>query len=105
MIEKTHQRPSLRVESPRPATVDTQKPSPASGPSAPATYSNADKARVDEQTNKVATYTSKTPADRQEAVTLGQIVSQLNDDIAAVSGGRRFDGAGSGGLQQPKKAG
>jgi hypothetical protein len=72
---------------------------------------NADAVRVTEQQNKVNTYTSKTttpsglPLDRQEVVTLGQIVTQLNDDITAISGGRRFDGAGGGGLQQPKKAG
>jgi hypothetical protein len=79
-------------------------------PSSPANTNNADKARQDEQTAKAAAYSSKTatpsglPIDNQERVALGTIVATLNDDIAALSGGHRFDGAGSGGLQQPKVA-
>jgi hypothetical protein len=94
----------------RVVTSKQTKAAPVSVPAAPATYSNADKARADEQTNKLNVYGSKTttpnglPLDNNEKVTLGQITTQLNDDITAISGGRRFDGNGSGGLQQPKVA-
>jgi hypothetical protein len=67
----------------------------ASPPAAPTTYSNADKARADEQTNKASAYASKTPADNQERVALAGIVAQINDDIRAISGA-------GGGLQQPR---
>jgi len=72
--------------------------------------SNADKTRTDELSSRTSAYTSKTvtaggqPMNRLELVTLGQITGQLADEVKAVSGNQRFDGAGGGGLQQPKVA-
>jgi hypothetical protein len=56
---------------------------------------NTDKARQDELSTRASNYSSKTPSDNQERVTLGQIVSQLNDEARIVSGA-------TGGLQQKK---
>jgi hypothetical protein len=64
-----------------------------------------DKGRSDELVARSSAYSSKTPVDGQERVAIGTIVSQLTDENTSISGGRRFDGNGSGGLQQPRKAG
>jgi hypothetical protein len=88
--------------------MTVSKQTKSAPPAAPAQQTNADKARADEQTNKLNVYGSKTttpsglPLDNNEKVTLAQITTQLTDDITAVSGGRRFDGNGGGGLQQPR---
>jgi hypothetical protein len=108
MIEKTHPRPSVRVESPQRATADQQKRAPARAPEQQvevAATSSGDKQRIDEQTAKVANYQSKTAADRLEGLNMADIVLTAQNELNAISGVRRPDGAGSGGLQQPKKAG
>jgi hypothetical protein len=100
MTTTHHQRPAnLKVVSPK------VEPTPAAAaPAGPTTYSNADKARTDEQTNKANSYAAKTttaggqPIDAQERVALGGIVAQINDDIRAISGA-------GGGLQAPKTVG
>ena len=94
-----------------PAAVSTSNASAAepTAPAAPVQINNSDKDRQNEQQNKQAAYGGKSttpsgqPLDSNAKATLGQIVTQLADDINAIAGGRRFDGAGGGGLQQPKK--
>jgi hypothetical protein len=65
----------------------------------------SDKDRATELQGKVTAYQSKVPSDLQEKKNIDDIVATANNEITAVSGGRRFDGAGGGGLQQPRKAG
>jgi hypothetical protein len=83
-------------------------PAPVSAPAAPATYSNADKARQDELSSRSSAYTSKTVTaggqvmDRPEAITLAGIVSQLADESRAVSG---VPNGTFGGLQGPRVPG
>jgi hypothetical protein len=93
-----------------PRTTVTKPPAKAPAvaatapPLAPATTS----ADVTAEQSRLAVYQGKTTTpsgqamDRPELLVLGQICTHLNDDITAISGGRRFDGNGGGGLQQPK---
>jgi hypothetical protein len=69
-----------------------------------ATSAGSDKERVTELNAKVATYQSKTAADLQEARNMADIVLTSQNEVNAISGLRRPDGAGTGGLQQPKVA-
>jgi hypothetical protein len=63
-----------------------------------------DKERTSELTTRTANYQAKVPADRLEAININDIVQTMQNELKAISGLQRFDGAGSGGLQQPKVA-
>jgi hypothetical protein len=83
-------------------------PTPTAPPEV-TTAVNPDKVRQDELASRTTAYQSKTVTasgqtmDRPELLVLGQICTQLSDESKAVSGAQRFDGAGAGGLQQPRK--
>jgi hypothetical protein len=104
----THTKQSSHQTNLEPPAAITTAAEPA--PVAPVQTNNADKDRQNEQQNKQAAYGSKTttpsglPLDNQEKVTLGQLTTQIQDDINAIAGGRRWDGVGIG-LQQPKTPG
>jgi hypothetical protein len=86
--------------------VAKPKIAPVSAPVAPETTAAAgsDKERTAELNAKVSTYQAKTAADPQEARNMADIVLTSQNELNAISGLRRPDGAGSGGLQQPKVA-
>jgi hypothetical protein len=106
MIERAHQRPTTRVHELHHTISGTPgiRKSPEQQ-AAPQQTSNADKARVDEQTAWAAAYSSKTttpsglPIDNNERLVLGQLVAQINDDIRAISG---TPNGNIGGLQAPR---
>jgi hypothetical protein len=80
-------------------------PAPVSTAEVTAASAGSDKERVTELNAKVSTYQNKTAADLQEARNMADIVLTSQNELNAISGLRRPDGAGAGGLQQPKRAG
>ena len=76
-------------------------------PSAPATpeataAAGSDKERTAELNARTASYQSKVPSDLQEKKNIDDIVQTMQSELNAIAGLRRPDGAGSGGLQQPR---
>jgi hypothetical protein len=76
-------------------------------PSAPATpeataAAGSDKERTAELNARTASYQSKVPSDLQEKKNIDDIVQTMQNELNAIAGLRRPDGAGSGGLQQPR---